>query len=140
MTPPLNDVERQAALAATTTALRNHSHAGIRPKRQHPRPKTFGTHVTTAGPIGADDAIARARATWPSAKKFSVFGADKFTSNGMVSQADLEGLAAEGDGGDGLFDGAIDFGEFSCDPSLDLAAVDDGDDCSDDELDGGDAC
>jgi hypothetical protein len=125
LTAPLNSMERQAAMAAANAALRNKSHAGIRPAEQTPRKKRPGVHIQNARHI--DDAIATARQIWPQTRKFSVFGASSFTRPSAMAdmnQSDLEWLAMDNENdstiADGLFDGAEDFGEFECDPTTNL--------------------
>jgi len=80
-----------------------------------------------------DNAITAARAAWPKTKHFAIFGADKFTPGhelGAITSEDLPWLAQDADGmpngGDGCFEGASDYGEFSCDPLMQLSVADQG--------------
>ena len=128
LTTPLNSVERQAARTAAIAAMSKQMQAGIRPSSPTPRRKTSGVRVANFNDM--DNAISAARNAWPETKNFSVFGADKFTPGhelGAITSEDLPWLAQDVDGmphgGDGCFEGATDYGEFSCDPHTTLDMI-----------------
>lgn len=125
ISPPLSSLEREAARTAALAAAQEKRHTGIRPKKDIARRQTAGIKIT--GFTQIDDAITAARQTWPHTSQFSIFGADSFEANPPVmTSANYGGWwIADADSAvplpaDGCFEGAADYGEFACDPTLEL--------------------
>ena len=122
MEPPLNSLERSTAHAATLAAYKQYKHVGIRPAEATPKSKTAGIRVDPT-PTGTDDAIEKARQTWPQQTRWSVFGANNFTSSALLPISDDADGAffSYGEMGDGCFEDASDVGAFSTPGMVDLA-------------------